>query len=232
MSKFELKKQAVAMRKKGASLGQIMSSLNISKSTASYWCREIELTEKQSEVLFKKMIKAGHVGRMIGAQSNMVKKIISMENAHREMENLLNVVTDRDLFISGISLYWAEGSKASSTSGFIFVNSDPTMIKLMCKWLLEMMNVDKNDIYIHVSINEMHRNREGRVLNFWSNLLDLPLNQFSNTFFAKTKQKKVYENYDEYYGVCRLGVRRSSYLKYKILALIDILKAGVAVVVS
>ncbi len=37
-------------------------------------------------------------------------------------------------------------------------------------------------------------------------------------------RQKVYENYDTYYGVLHLKVRRSANLKYRILGLIDAMK--------
>lgn len=131
----------------------------------------------------------------------------------------------------GLALYWAEGSKADSSSGFIFVNSDPIMIKLMFLWLTKIMNVNKSDIYGQISINSIHKNREDQVLIFWSNLLDLPKSQFNRTYFMKVVQKKVYKNHDHYYGVFRLGVRKSSYIKYLVLEMIRLLKADVAQVV-
>ena len=81
------------------------------------------------------------------------------------------------------------------------------------------------------SMDEGTRKRPFEVLNFWSDLLDLPSERFLKTFFAKSVQKKVYENHNVHYGVLRLSVRRSTFLKYKVLSLIDITKAGVAQVV-
>jgi orotate phosphoribosyltransferase-like protein len=67
MAKFELKAKVQALRKQGMSLKQIMREVDISKSTASLWCREIVLTEAQRRVLKKKMIEGGHAGRLKGA---------------------------------------------------------------------------------------------------------------------------------------------------------------------
>lgn len=233
MSKYEVRKKAIALRRKGYSLKELSEILGVSKSTISFWCSSVTLTHKQKARLIAKMIDAGHAGRIAGASSNHKKKIDAQNMARKDMEDLLGDVSKRDKFLSGISLYWAEGSKASSTTGFIFVNSDPKMILFMYYWLINMMDVKKEDVYIHISINKAHIIREDKVLNFWSNLLDLPRHQFSKPFYSKVNQKKVFENYDEYYGVCRLGVRKSTYLKYKVLALIDVLKenAGVAQVV-
>ena len=55
---------------------------------------------------------------------------------------------------------------------------------------------------------------------FWKKLLELKNSQMRKPYFINTKVNKVYENYENYYGVCRLLVRRGKYLKYKMLGLI------------
>ena len=224
MSKFELKQKVFSLRRVGNSLLDISRTLNISKSTVAFWCREIELTLSQQQTLKEKMIREGHKGRLLGAAVNKQKKVISQLEAGKQAKGILGNINERDRLVAGIALYWAEGSKAPSTTGFVFVNSDPVMIKFIYDWLVDIIKVQKDQIFLQISINEIHRYRIDKVLNFWSNLLDLPQSSFSKTFFAKSIQKKVYENHEIHYGVLRLGVRKSSFLKYKVLHLIDILK--------
>ncbi len=228
MSRFELKPKAYAMRRAGKSIIEIYKTLGISKSTASLWCREIKLTDKQAENLKRNSIKGGLVGRQKGADTNRQKKIDAQNNANIWAQDFVSSISERDRLVAGIALYWAEGSKAVSTTGFIFVNSDPVMIRFMYEWLTDVIKIPKEDITAQVSINEIHRYRINKVLKFWSRLLDLPLDTFSRTFFAKSLQKKVYDNHSVHYGVFRLGVKRSTLLKYKVLKMIDILKAEVA----
>ena len=74
-----------------------------------------------------------------------------------------------------------------------------------------------------LSINEIHKPRVHKVLEFWSNLLELPVAQFGNPWYIKAKVHKVYDNYDTYYGILRLGMRDAAPFKYKMLALISLL---------
>lgn len=228
MSKFDLKPKATRLRKQGKSINEIARILNISKATASLWCSSMILSKSQKEFIEDRMRQISKIGVLKGAETNRNKKIESKKKAYKIAEEMLNNFSKRDRLITGVSLYWAEGSKADSTTGFIFVNSDPMMIKYIYNWLINIMNISKSDIVAKISINEVHKDRIEKVLNFWSNLLDLPLSQFLDTFFQKAIQKKVYENHDVHYGVLRLSVRRSTFLKYKVLALIEILKADVA----
>jgi transcriptional regulator with XRE-family HTH domain len=224
MSKFDLKLKAFKLRRRGLSLLDISKKLGVSKGTVSLWCSEIVLSESQRTLLEKRMRAKGKIGALLGAQANRQKKIKAIDEAQKWAKMTIKDLSVRDKLIAGIALYWAEGSKAKSTTGFIFVNSDPKMIKFMFDWLINIIHLPKNDIVVGLAINQIHQYRLEEVLNFWSDLLDLPRSQFLNTFLKKVTQKKVYENMQEHYGVLRLGVRRSTFLKYKTLALINILK--------
>ncbi len=224
MAKFHLQNQAIALRKDGNSVLNIARTLGISKSTASRWCSEIVLTSSEKEILLKKSADAQMTGRLIGALRNKEKKRQAQDLAKSWAKSKVSSLSARDALIAGIALYWAEGSKASSTTGFIFVNSDPAMVLFMFKWLQDGMEVSLSDIVVQISINKIHRSRINVVLSFWSNLLDLSHGHFLKTSFSKIVQKKVYYNKSDYFGMLRIGVRRSTYLKYKTLALIDQLK--------
>jgi len=96
------------------------------------------------------------------------------------------------------------------------------MILFMYTWLKLIMKITPQEIMPRISINEIHRSRIS-VLRFWAELLSLPVAQFGNPWYIHTKVKKVYENYDRYYGILRLGVRNGTMLKYKVLSLIELL---------
>lgn len=232
MAKSDLKFRAHRLRRQGSSIKEIVKELGVAKSTVASWCREINLSDDQKEFLYQKMITGVHRGRLRGAAVNRQKKLDAQEKARVYAGGRINAISEHDKLIAGVALYWAEGSKAPSTFGFLFVNSDPVMIRFMYEWLTIIMSVPKEEIYVMVSINELHRYRIDKVLNYWSNLLNLPRSQFAKTSFIKSIQKKRYENQDKHFGVLRLGVKKSSFLKYQTLALIDKLKAEVAQVVG
>jgi hypothetical protein len=92
----------------------------------------------------------------------------------------------------------------------------------MFSWLQDFFDVMAEDISPYVAINEVHAPRIGKVVLFWSNLLGFPTSQFHTTFIH-SKHQKVYENHDTYYGVLSLGIKKSTFIKYKVLALIEAL---------
>jgi len=209
------------MRRNGASLRNISDRLNVSKSTASLWCRNIKLTQSQRQLLTLNQIKAGERGRMIGAQMNRRKKEAKIAFYDKQGQEAIKNISDRDFFMLGLALYWGEGSKTDKLS---FVNSEPGMIKFMFSWFKKNMKVSNNDFMPRIFINSIHKPRINDVINFWASFLELPKGQFGNPIFLDIKQKKVYKNYNEYYGVLALRIRKSTDIKYRILGLLKAIK--------
>lgn len=219
MAKFILKKHAIELRKQGKSIRNIANILTLSKSTVSDWCRSILLTEKQKNMLIKQGIDGRNRGRMIGAEMNRKKKESRVNFFRQEALDTFKSLSDREIELISAALYWAEGAKTDSR--FMFVNSDPTMIKLLYLYMVNVMKVAKNRIRPVVQINEIHRTRIHKVLKFWSNLLELPTDYFGNTYYIKTVHKKVYDNHDSYYGILRMRITKSSDYQYKMLGIIN-----------
>jgi predicted transcriptional regulator len=223
MSKFELKLKAEKLREQGKSVSEIARTLNVSKSTVSLWCRSIVLNETQKSNLYRKMIKSSMVGRLRGAETNHKKKLNTISEAKKWAEEIYYGCANRDLLISGIALYWAEGSKSESTNRFVFVNSDPKMILVMVKWLKEIMKIENGDFMPRISINKIHRPRIDSILKFWANLLGLHIDSFGKPVFIEIDNKKVYSNHDSYHGIIRLSIRNGSAHRHRMLCLIEIL---------
>lgn len=204
------------------SLRGISLKLCVSKSSVSLWCADIVLTQKQIEHLSKEAVHKGLKGRLVGAYMNRQKKINSVNKALFEAEKTLGKLNHRDLLLLAAGLFWGEGSKTDSR--FIFINSDPAMIKLVKDFLVKNMGVQQGEIRATVQINAIHKARIEKVMQFWSKHLNLPLSQFANPYYVYSVPKKVYENHQTYTGILRLRVLRSSGLQYKMLGLIAVLK--------
>lgn len=221
MAKPLKKAQARKRRREGNSIKDIAQALNVSRSSVSVWCRDITLTKAQIEHLKQKEAKGRLKGRLKGAETNKRKKQQRIEywknNGLKEFEFL----TKRDIALVGAALYWAEGSKTRPRLSFS--NSDPRMIKFIQLWLREYLGVKNRDLVLRVQINHIHKPRIEKVLNFWSQLLELPRSQFKKPFYVKTKNTKRYENHDNYYGIMVLRVRKSSEVVYKVLGQIEAL---------
>jgi predicted transcriptional regulator len=222
MALYEKRKLAREMRRNGESIREIGRILEVSKGTISKWCSDIELTEEQIKILSVRGYGASLKGRMIGVKMNKQKKLDAIKKADEQGREIIQSIDSQEKILIATALYWAEGVK-SQFHAFQFTNSDPIMILFMKSFLLDF-GIKKDDIVITIQINEIHKSRIETVLNFWKDLLEFNSNQLTKPCFIKAKIEKVYENYDSYYGVCRLQVRKSTNLKYRILGLIKSLK--------
>lgn len=218
--------RAGELRKRGKSINYIAAALAVSKGTASIWCRDVVLTVRQRYRLNQSMVRKTSRGRLMGALTNKQKRLTAIKEGEVAAKKIIRHINTRELVLISTALYWSEGAKSSGSSGFQFVNSDPEMI-LMIKQFLLHSGVKNEDLVCAIQINEIHRQRIQRVLSFWKNLLNLQDEQIRKPYFVKTKTTKIYENYNKYFGICRLKVRRSTVLKYKMLGLIKALKSAI-----
>jgi len=215
------------MRTEGTSIVVIARKLGISKSTISSWCRDIVLTEEQFEKLRKNSGVSLKTGQRMGAEANKRKRLDAIRDANIWGKELIKKISKQELLLIATTLYWCEGSKSEHTTGFVFVNSDPEMILVMKLFLVDVLNIPIQEIVCSVQINRMHEKRINTVLNFWKKLLDLDESQFRKPYYVNTVVKKIYDNYDTYYGICRLVVKKSMNLKYRMLGLIKAMKSDI-----
>ncbi len=222
ISKNHKKDDVIRDRKLGMSLNDLSKKYILAKSTVSLWCRNVKLSSKTIELMRQQWFDKTRESRIKGTEIIKRKKLTRIKEENIEAVKILGKLTQRDLFVIGVGLYWAEGSKKEDGSGFSFINSDPYMVKLMISWLNQAMGIDKSQLIIHLVINAIHKGREGKILKFWSNLLDFKLGDFGNTTFIKTPYKRTYSNDKDYYGMVRIKVRSSSWLRRRILGMIKV----------
>lgn len=218
MAKSKQRLQARELRKEGESIIVIAKNLGISKSTISSWCRDIVLSEKQILKLLNNKSLGLKKAQLKGALVQKTRRLARIEECVREGYKKFENFTLDQFFVAGLALYLAEGRK---TQRVVFTNSDPRIIKFMLKWFKEFFKISSDQISFYVYINEIHRNREKIVVDYWSNYLKVPLSNFKRVTFIKSVQKKVYENHDSHYGTLHFEVLKSSDLLYRIKGLIE-----------
>ena len=202
----------------------ISEKLEVAKSSASNWCRDITLTKKQIDELHKKMIIGGYIGRLKGAHLQRDHKQQKMQNYFEEAKKEIPSIRDRELLMVGLGLYWGEGGKTNS--GVRMYNSNPLIIQFIMRWFREIFNVPNERFYMNITINNLHKERLNEVINYWSCITGVSVKQFRKPTLIKTKNKKVYENHFQHHGTLCIRITKSSDLFYRILGLIKAL--GVA----
>lgn len=207
------------MRQRGQSIRNISSDLSVAKSTVSLWCRNIELTKNQVKKLLINKKEGATRGRLRGAATMKKRRIEKINKYEKEGMKKFKFLNKNEFLVAGLALYLGEGSKKERRVSFI--NSDPRIIKFVINWLKQFFDVNKKSLVFSVMINDIHRPRENVLIKYWSNYLGMSASQFRKTVFIKAKQKKVYKNYHNHYGILKIRVLKSSDLFYKIMGLID-----------
>jgi hypothetical protein len=67
-----------------------------------------------------------------------------------------------------------------------------------------------------LGLNEQYKENVLEMQNYWVQELGLSENQFQKPFFQKVKWKKIYEHPEQYHGVLRVRVAKSTDLLRKI----------------
>jgi transcriptional regulator with XRE-family HTH domain len=225
MSKEILHKKARILRKRGLSIKTIAKKLEVSSSTVSLWCRDIKLTKEQSDVLMEKAHNPYYGRRKDNILRQIKKRLDNIEQLKQEGIKEVATLSQRDLFVIGVALYWAEGFKKDKRLGF--ANSDPAMIKLFLKWLTENCKVPVSDIRLRVGLNISHKYRIDTVVSYWSRITNIPIVQFQKPYFQKFKWKKVFPNPEAYFGVLRIRANKKLSLFRKINGWIEGLKMNI-----
>lgn len=205
--------EALVLRKTGKSIKKIATILGVSVSIVSVWCRGVELTEQQKEKLKRRKIRVKHLRRL--ARQSHLEKISRVNRLFKNANAEIKPLTDQELFLTGLSLYWAEGFKSVKEGRLGFCNSDPRMIKFIIKWFERALKINEGEFILRTEFNETHKDREEEIKYFWSKLTGIPLSQFEKPFYHRSVWLRDYPNRKDYFGVLRVRVRKSSELLNK-----------------
>lgn len=185
--KAKEKKLARILRKDGLSVRAISKKLCCAKSSVSEWVRDIPLTETQIARL-KSIQDRGRERAANHPNSSRAKWArIRQAEVNRAREELPFPASALALKYIGTSLYWAEGYTATRNL-FVFANSDPAMIRLMKRFLVEICQVPNEkfrgrvNIHPHLDIDSAQK--------YWSRVSDIPLRKFHKPLLAVSKASK------------------------------------------
>lgn len=207
-----IKERAIKLRKEGKTYSDILKEIHVAKSTLSLWLGDVGLSKKQKRVLTERMYRAALRGGAAKRNQRLLQTQIIRHQALKDIQH----ISMRELWLIGVMLYWAEGSKEKyyqPGSGINFNNSDSRMIKLFITWLLKSCKVTQDRIKCEVYIHRNSKNNVNEVRKYWAKVTNLPLKKFDKVYFKKNKIKTNRKNIgDLYYGLLRVKVSASSSL--------------------
>ncbi len=200
------------MRKSGKTYSEILKEIPVAKSTLSLWLRDVGLSTKQFQRLTEKRLAAGKRGGEARRQQRIIKTQEILRNSLSDIKH----ISKRELWIIGIVLYWAEGSKEKEYQhgiGIRFSNSDPRIIQVFLRWLKEICNINEDRIGFEIYIHRNSQNNIDVVRKYWSKITKSKIEKFNTIYYKKNDIKTKRRNTkDLYYGLIRVRVSSSSSL--------------------
>jgi hypothetical protein len=140
-SYVQIRDKAIFLRKNGASYTEIERELNISRGTLSKWLKKIPLASSQNNELKKRVVVKMARGRMNALVVNKSKRVYREKTIYEGAEKEFQEYVKDPLFVTGISLYLAKGSK--NDNAFRFMSFDENMIILMKKWAIKYLGLEE-----------------------------------------------------------------------------------------
>ena len=194
----ETKNRAEKLRQHGLSYKQIYNHLKIPKSTLSTWFGSkysgVFDKEKQTQHLVKI--------RVLALEANRKKREKELNSIKFSISNEIKTYPLQEPgFLKSIlaALYWAEGGKYNG-SPVNFANTDPKLSNLFINLLRKCYRIDEGKIRIRLHLHYYHNITKTR--QFWSELLDVPINQFGKIYIKKRSQTKKFRK--NFMGICFL----------------------------
>lgn len=175
------------LRRKGMYMGDIAKRLKASKSSVSYWVRDVKLTKSQRNKLNSK----GHSVNAI--EKRRISRLANTKARHEaviaeamcEAEEL----SGNKLWCVGVLLYWCVGGK---TQNIVRIsNSDPVVIQTMMNFFKNVCGVDSSKFRGHIHIFS-HSDVE-KAEKYWPKVSGVKRSQFYKTYQkqSSTGKKKI-----------------------------------------
>ncbi|MFJ5015667.1 hypothetical protein [Streptomyces griseoluteus] len=210
-AKDDLREQARELRRQGCTYDQIEAALGCSRSSVSLWVRDLPKPERK-----RSPEEAAAISRK-GWEEKLRIRDEERRRTKDEARRRVGALTERELFLVGVGLYWAEGAKDKPydrREHVTFVNSDPGMITTFLAWL-DLLDVERERLRFTVMIHETADVPGAE--RFWAEVVDADRAAFNKTSLKKHNPKTVRRNTgDSYRGCLVIKVLKSADLYRRI----------------
>ena len=189
------------LREAGYSINEIVSALNVPKTTVWHHIKGVRVKEEFLPSLKSK--RGGSKKRRLKALEKSVSEAKEIFNNKKICASILSM------------LYWAEGNKESC----VFTNTDPQMIRIFINTMNKCFNINK-DRY-SVTIRYFTGMNKDLCLKYWSDQLEI------NKEYVKMYYKDGCTRGKSPYGMCRLTVKRGGYILKLLKSMISLVATEV-----
>jgi len=216
INKVQERVDAIRLRREGKSYSEILEKVPVAKSTLALWLHEVHLAKYQKQRITKKRLDAARRGGKRKKELRMLQTKQILAQASAEIGKL----SRRELWLIGVALYWAEGSKEKKEhpgEGVRFSNGDPRMIIYFLRWLQEVCHVSRDAIGFEIYIHRKYIHRLDELRKYWGEVTGFSSKSFATVYLKKHSVKTIRKHADSlYYGQLRIKVIASSVLLRRI----------------
>lgn len=205
----DVRRECRRLRAQGLSYDQIAAKTGASKGSLSLWLRG------QPSLAREPYDQREHLRRIqpMAVAEHRRRALERSARARAVGRSAVGDLTERDLFVVGLALYWAEGSKDKPwrrNGRVILINGDPGVLRVFLAWL-DLMGVPEEErqyrLTIHESANVIANER------WWADELQIPLASFARATLKRHNPVTIRLNVGEdYHGCLVVSVRRSRQL--------------------
>ncbi len=195
-AKDGLRERARELRLQGWTYDRIEAELGCSKSSISLWVRDLPKPEQR-----RSPEEAAEIARR-GREARLRVRDEERRRTKDAARQAVGKLSRRELFLVGVSLYWAEGGKDKPydrRESVTFVNSDPSMIQVFLAWL-GLLEVERERLRFTVMI---HENADVTAAErYWADFVGADRSAFNKTVLKKHNPKTVRKNVGDSYRGC------------------------------
>ena len=211
------RERALELRiKQQMSYGAIAKLLLVPKSTLSYWLKDLPLSAERVLELRRQAWGRGEASRELFRQTMRKKRDAHDEGVYRKQKSRLGTLSSQSLFVAGLMLYLAEGTK-NNDYAIVLANTDPRLIKFFIWWLQKFFKVPKKNIRMQLHLYQSMNIREQE--KFWLKLGGLKKEQLYKNQIRPLRPGSFSYSESFRHGTCQVYVAGR---KYKIALTLSI----------
>ena len=194
--KTELRRRCRELRRQGLTYSEIAEATGASAGSISPWVRDVRIQSRERGE--RRRLEALRESARTRNRSAQRRR----EFASAYAASSIGPLSDRELFLLGVGLYWAEGSKSKDydvREHVVFVNSDATMVQVFMAWL-SLVGISIAQCRFRVAIHETAN--IGAAESFWADLIGVPRDDLSRTTVKRHRPLTNRLNQGETYRGC------------------------------
>lgn len=213
----EIFQKVIELRKSGYSYTEIKKETGVAKSTINNWLAFAGLTllKEHLEIQNKKKVENHVLGTIASKVTRARRKTEDIDKFIQKYKSNL----EDPLFVAGIMLYEAEGSKGENNG---FSNSDFRLLVMFIKFAEKYLGINRSkDVTYRLYIHEIRKSDLKRIIRFWSKKLEINPEKINVSWKHNiVTEKRI--NLD-YVGQLNVHILHNTHMTSKLLAISDII---------